>query len=143
MPAGSVVVGGGPCFWAGAFEQNGEFGGYGFPATVQLKRSAPHQGHRAREHVRESTTLVVVATDAVLTKAQAERLAIMAQTGVARAIYPVHTPLDGDILFVAATGRKPLADPLPGALGAWHPGRQYGGPGDCPRHLRGGGAPLP
>ena len=106
--AGSVVVGGGPCFWAGAFEQNGEFGGHGFPATVPAQALS----HRTKGTVRESTTLVVVATDAVLTKAQAERLAIMAQTGVARAIYPVHTPLDGDILFVAATGRKPLADPL-------------------------------
>jgi D-aminopeptidase len=36
----------------------------------------------------------------------------MAQTGLARAIYPVHTPLDGDIVFAAATGKKPLADPL-------------------------------
>ena len=106
--AGSVVVGGGPCFWAGAFEQNGEFGGHGFPATVPAQALS----HRTKGTVRESTTLVVVATDAVLTKSQAERLAIMAQTGLARAIYPVHTPLDGDILFVAATGRKPLADPL-------------------------------
>ena len=106
--AGSVVVGGGPCFWAAAFEQNGEFGGYGFPATVAAEALI----HRTKGTVRESTTLVVVATDAVLTKAQAERLAIMAQTGLARAIYPVHTPLDGDILFAAATGRKPLADPL-------------------------------
>jgi L-aminopeptidase/D-esterase-like protein len=36
----------------------------------------------------------------------------MAQTGLARAIYPVHTPLDGDVLFAAATGRKALDDPL-------------------------------
>jgi D-aminopeptidase len=36
----------------------------------------------------------------------------MAQTGLARAIYPVHTPLDGDVLFTASTGRKELADPL-------------------------------
>jgi len=106
--AGSVVVGGGPCFWAGAFEQNGEFGGYGFPATVPAEALSP----RTKGDARESTTLVVVATDAVLTKSQAERLAIMAQTGLARAVYPVHTPLDGDILFAAATGRKPLADPL-------------------------------
>ena len=106
--AGSVVVGGGPCFWAGAFEQNGEFGGYGFPATV----AAEALSARTKGGARESTTLVVVATDAMLTKAQAERLAVMAQTGVARAIYPVHTPLDGDILYAAATGRKPLADPL-------------------------------
>jgi L-aminopeptidase/D-esterase-like protein len=106
--AGSVVVGGGPWFWAGAFEQNAEFGGRGFPATVPTDALNP----RTKGGIRESTTLVVVATDAVLTKAQAERLAIMAQTGLARAIYPVHTPLDGDILFAAATGRKPLADPL-------------------------------
>jgi D-aminopeptidase len=38
----------------------------------------------------------------------------MAQTGLARAIYPVHTPLDGDIVFAAATGRRPLGDPLQG-----------------------------
>ena len=38
----------------------------------------------------------------------------MAQNGLARAIYPVHTPLDGDVVFAAATGRKPLADPLLG-----------------------------
>jgi len=59
-----------------------------------------------------NTTLVVVATDAILTKAQANRLAVMAQTGMARAIHPVHSPLDGDALFAAATGRRPLADPI-------------------------------
>jgi D-aminopeptidase len=56
----------------------------------------------------------VVATDALLSKGQARRLAVMAQAGLARAIYPVHTPLDGDVVFAAATGRKPLADPLLG-----------------------------
>ena len=60
---------------------------------------------------RESTTLVVVATDAILTKAQAKRLAVMAQSGLSRAIYPVHTPLDGDVVFAASTGRRQLADP--------------------------------
>ena len=59
---------------------------------------------------RESTTLVVVATDAILTKAQAKRLAVMAQSGLSRAIYPVHSPLDGDVVFAASTGRRPLAD---------------------------------
>jgi D-aminopeptidase len=54
----------------------------------------------------------VVATDAILSKAQARRIAVMAQTGVARAIYPVHTPLDGDVLFAAATGKKELSEPL-------------------------------
>ena len=38
----------------------------------------------------------------------------MAQTGMARAIHPVHTPLDGDVVFAVSTGRKPLADPVLG-----------------------------
>jgi L-aminopeptidase/D-esterase-like protein len=61
----------------------------------------------------ENTTLAVVVTDAILTKAQAKRLAMIAQTGFARAIYPVHAPLDGDVLFAAATCEKPV-DPLVG-----------------------------
>ena len=55
--------------------------------------------------------MAVVVTDAVLTKPQARRLAMIAQTGMARAIYPVHAPLDGDVVFAAATGEKPI-DPL-------------------------------
>jgi len=61
----------------------------------------------------ENTTLAVVVTDAILTKPQAKRLAMIAQTGFARAIYPVHAPLDGDVLFAAATCEKPI-DPLVG-----------------------------
>jgi D-aminopeptidase len=106
--AGSVVIGGGPWFWAAPFEQDAEFGGLGLPPTIPPDALR----HRTKGSQRESTTLVVVATDAVLSKGQARRLAVMAQTGLARAIYPVHTPLDGDVVFAAATGRKPLADPL-------------------------------
>ncbi len=51
----------------------------------------------------ENSTLAVVATDAGLTKDQAQRLAVMAQTGLARTIRPVHTPVDGDIVFALAT----------------------------------------
>ncbi len=103
---GSVVVGDGPWFWAAPFEQDNEFGGYGFP------RELPPRALEARTKgsVSENTTLVIVATDAVLNKAQAKRLAVMAQSGLSRAIYPVHTPLDGDVLFAAATGRRALAD---------------------------------
>ena len=54
----------------------------------------------------------MVATDAKLSKAQCNRLAVMAQDGLARAIYPVHTPLDGDIVFAAALGQKDLPDPV-------------------------------
>lgn len=55
--------------------------------------------------VREHTTLVVVATNAVLTKGEATRVAQMANAGVARTLYPAHSPYDGDVLFVLATGR--------------------------------------
>ena len=65
---------------------------------------------RTKGTAQASTTLVVVATDAVLTKAQAKRLAVMAQSGLSRAIYPVHTPLDGDVVFAASTGRRPLGE---------------------------------
>ena len=70
--------------------------------------------------MRENTTIALVATDATLTKAQAQRLAIMAHDGLARAIYPVHTPLDGDIVFAAATvqARRARSDCAFAELGA-------------------------
>ena len=67
---------------------------------------------RAKGASRQNTTLVVVATDAALSKAQAKHLAVMAQDGLARAIHPVHTPLDGDLVFAAATGSRSFGDPL-------------------------------
>lgn len=61
----------------------------------------------------QATTIGVVATDAVLTKVQAAKVAQMAQAGLARTIRPVYTPLDGDTLFALATGRAGrAADPL-------------------------------
>jgi len=105
--AGSVVVDDGPWFWAAPYEQNGEFGGHGFPATVPARALAA----RTKGAPRQNTTLAVVATDAALSKAQARHLAVMAQDGLALAIHPVHTPLDGDIVFAAAAGQRPLANP--------------------------------
>jgi len=107
---GTTVVGDGPHFWAAAFEQNREFGGRGAPAQVTPADLAI----RAKGGAQENTTIAVIATDAKLNKAQCNRLAVMAQDGLARAIYPVHTPLDGDVVFAAATGAKPLADPFCG-----------------------------
>lgn len=108
---GSVTVGDGPWFWAAPYELNDEFGGRGLPAsfTPDMLKARIKGGPDATAS--ENTTLVVVVTDAVLTKAQAKRLAMIAQTGMARAIYPVHAPLDGDVVFAAATGKKPV-DPL-------------------------------
>ena len=55
----------------------------------------------------QNTTLGVVATNAKLTKVQAQKVAQMAHDGYARAIYPVHTPYDGDTIFSLATGTWP------------------------------------
>jgi L-aminopeptidase/D-esterase-like protein len=62
---------------------------------------------RARGGEGQNTTLAVVATDATLTKAEASKLAQMAQDALARTIRPVHTPFDGDTVFALATGRRP------------------------------------
>jgi len=110
---GSVTIGDGPHFWAASFEVGNEFGGHGMPDTMKPEMLEMRiKGGPAATSI-ENTTLAVVVTDAILTKAQAQRLAMMAQTGFARAIYPVHAPLDGDIVFAAATGEKPI-DPLVG-----------------------------
>ncbi len=110
---GSVTVGDGPWFWAAPFEVDGEFGGKGLPPsfTPDMLRARLKGGPDATSS--ENTTLVVVVTDAILTKPQAKRLAMIAQTGMARAIYPVHAPTDGDVVFAAATGKRPV-DPLHG-----------------------------
>lgn len=106
--AGSMTIGNSAHFWAAPFEQGKEFGGRGWPATIPSDALA----FRSKGAPGENTTLAVVATDAKLSKAQAKRLAVMAQSGLSRAIYPVHTPLDGDVVFAAAMGAKPLPDPV-------------------------------
>jgi len=108
---GSVTLGDGPWFWAAPFEVGNEFGGRGLPTsfTPDMLTMRTKGGPVATPI--ENTTLAVIVTDAVLTKPQAKRLAVIAQTGMARAIYPVHAPLDGDLVFAAATCAKPI-DPL-------------------------------
>jgi len=106
--AGSVLVDQGPWFWAAPFEQNNEFGGRGQPQPFPPQAFAAHTKGMARAR----TTLVVIATNAALTKAQAKRLAVMAQSGLSRAVYPVHTPLDGNVVFTISTAQRPLGDPL-------------------------------
>lgn len=104
---GTAVIGDGPHFWAAPFEENTEFGGRGMPPRF----SQSDLTIRAKGGPQENTTIAMIATDAKLSKAQCNRLAVMAQDGLARAIYPVHSPLDGDVVFSAATGGKPLDDP--------------------------------
>lgn len=105
-PTGSVTVGRTKHFWAAPFEIGDEFGGHGLPHP--LPADAQEVVVKFREMAQElaNTTIAVVATDAVLTKAEAKRLAIAAHDGFARAIWPVHTPVDGDLVFSLATGRS-------------------------------------
>lgn len=108
---GSVTMGDGPQFWAAPFEQNDEFGGMGMGPVPPLF-PAP------TKRLGEATTIAIIATDAVLTKPEATRLATAAHDGLARAIVPAHTPHDGDLVFAAATGQRPL--PESGALELGH-----------------------
>jgi len=108
---GSVTVGDGPWFWAAPFEVDGEYGGRGLPPSFAPDMLALRIKGGVAATALENTTLAIVATDAVLTKPQAKRLAVIAQTGMARAIHPVHAPLDGDAVFAAATCERPI-DPL-------------------------------
>lgn len=102
---GRVTVGDGPKFWAAPYEIGGEFGGLG-PATAFDPGAVPLvKGADSR-----NTTIAIVATDAALTQAQATRMAVAAHDGMARAIWPSHTPMDGDLIFVASTGARDLAD---------------------------------
>ncbi len=111
---GSVVAPGGRAFWAGAYEVGAEFGGLGPPAA---RVAADDWGLAKRDALaRANTTLAVVATDLALTPAEARRVAVMAQTGLARAIRPVHTHFDGDVVFALSTARRPLPAPAPWSL---------------------------
>jgi L-aminopeptidase/D-esterase-like protein len=106
---GAVTVADTPHFWAAPFERGAEFGGLGLPHPWPEQAARPVLKFFAPE--RANTTLCAVATDAALTQAQCKRLATMAGAGMARAIFPVFTPYDGDIVFAIATGKTPLADP--------------------------------
>jgi L-aminopeptidase/D-esterase-like protein len=103
-----VVAPGGRAFWAGPYEIGDEFGAVGW----ERRRVAPDDWGLAKRapQVGANTTIACVAVDAILTPAQARRLAVMAQDGLARAIRPVHAPFDGDVVFALATGRRPLGD---------------------------------
>ena len=57
--------------------------------------------------IAQNTTIAVIATNVVLTKAEALKVAEMAHDGMARAIRPSHTMFDGDTIFVVATGELP------------------------------------
>lgn len=103
---GSATVGETGHFWAASWEEGDEFGSLG-PAP-RLSHDAP----LPRKRMGEATTIAIVATDAALTKAQAQRMAVAAHDGMARALVPSHTPLDGDLVFGVATAGREMTDPV-------------------------------
>lgn len=104
---GTPLMGAGPHFWAAPFEIGGEFGGLG-PGPVPDPAALPP----LKRDRGAATTLAIVATDAALGQAEAQRLAVAAHDGLARALMPAHTPLDGDLIFAAATGARPRDERL-------------------------------
>lgn len=107
---GSARMPGSPAFWAWPFELDGEFGAVrpaqDLPAAVDMPLDT-----KLGAGVRANTTIAVVALSAALTPAQARRLAVMAQDGLARALRPVHGPTDGDAVFVLARADGPPQTP--------------------------------
>ncbi len=113
---GRATRGDGPHFWAASYERNGEFGGLGLGTAdtaagdMGIKTSA--HGFAAASDALSlalkndepaNTNLVIVVTDAALTKSQAKHFAIMAHDGLALALRPAHAPTDGDTVFAAGT----------------------------------------
>lgn len=102
-------------FHASPLEVNAEFGGLGSgPAPAMEETFATKLGQM------ENTTIGIVATNAALTKSQCHRVAVAAHDGLARAVMPSHTPMDGDLIFSASTGELALNDPLLDVLNIGH-----------------------
>lgn len=82
---------------AGAKDQSGQF--------IDSEKTIINQTEINLGFIRENTSLVVVATNAILNKAEANRVSMMAHSGLSRTIYPVHTLLDGDSVFTLASNK--------------------------------------
>lgn len=112
---GSATVGNGPEFWAAPFEIDSEFGGRGVAQTYPDTHIPP-----TKLAAHANTTIGIIATEAALTQAQCTRLATAAHDGFARALFPAHTPMDGDLIFAASTGAVALGHPAADTLYLGH-----------------------
>ncbi len=108
---GSALASGTNRFWAAPLEMGKEFGGRGSAGLS----AAPDDWIRFRPNAREraNTTIACVATDMALTRVEAQRVAMMAQDGLARAIRPIHGPFDGDVVFALSTACQQMPSALP------------------------------
>jgi D-aminopeptidase len=110
-PVGSPYMPGTQCPWAWPYEQQSEFGGVHPPQDYT--HSEPMDTKLAfLKAAGQSTIIGSVITNAGLSQKQLRRLSIMAQDGIAMAVQPAHTPLDGDTIFALSTGGVPCTSPV-------------------------------
>ena len=106
-PVGSPFMPGTNCPWAWAYEQDGEFGGVRPPKNYQFNPPKDTKLEFLKK-AGASTIIGVVATNAKLSHAELRRLSIMAGDGIAMAVSPAHTPLDGDTIFALSTQNQEI-----------------------------------
>ncbi len=106
---GSPVVPGTKNFWSGAFEIGKEFGGLGASAAHVYGEDWGQA--KVNPGARANTTIACIATDLELDIDQMKRVTMMAQDGLSRAIRPIHSPFDGDVVFGLSTGRQKIKGP--------------------------------
>ena len=110
-PVGSPFMPGTTCPWAWAFERGDEFGGVHPPKDYKWTQAKDTKLSFLRG-AGQSTVIGAVLTNAKLSQKQLKRLAIMAQDGIALAVQPSHTPLDGDTIFTLSIGDKTCDSPV-------------------------------
>ena len=108
-PVGAVTTPGDRHFYAAPFEINGEFGGLGSDPASGLGLNLESRKIAAMS-MRENTTIAIIATDATLTKAECQRVAVAAHDGIGRATVPAHMPQDGDLVFALSTDAGPAGN---------------------------------
>ena len=96
-------------FWAGPFEIGNEFGGLG--ASNERVVGEDWGQTKANPGARTNTTIACIATDVELDIDQMKRVTMMAQDGLARAIRPIHSPFDGDVVFGLSTAKQKIKGP--------------------------------
>jgi L-aminopeptidase/D-esterase-like protein len=106
---GSPVVPGTKNFWSGPFEIGKEFGGLG--ASNAHVFGEDWGQAKVNPGARANTTIACIATDVDLDIDQMKRVTMMAQDGLSRAIRPIHSPFDGDVVFGLSTAKQKLKGP--------------------------------
>ena len=111
-PTGAATVGRQPAFLGRAVRDRRRIRRPGpYAAPVSPSPNPARTKREISERAISNTTIAIVATDADLTKAQLKRLAVAAQDGMARAVSPAHSLVDGDIVFCGLDRRKPRRRP--------------------------------